>query len=97
VLGRSGFGVHENFFDAGGSSLQVVLVVTKLRKAFAEELPVTALFAHPTIATMAEYLGRDRTAAAAAAGADVDTRRQAIQQQQELRLRVRNRGTEGTA
>jgi hypothetical protein len=96
VLVRSGIGVHENFFDVGGTSLQVVLVVTKLRKAFSRpQLPVTALFAHPTIATMAEYLERDQTTVAVAAGANAETRRQAIQQQQELRLRVRSLGSEG--
>jgi acyl carrier protein len=96
ILVRGGIGIHENFFDVGGTSLQVVLVVTKLRKAFSQELPVTALFAHPTIAAMAEYLERDQNAATSTV-ADGETRRQALQQQQELRLRIRSRGSEGTA
>jgi hypothetical protein len=75
--------------------------VSKLRQAFnRQQLPVTTLFAYPTIAGMAEYLGDQQNAAAAAAGASgseaVDSRKQAIRQQRELRLRARNRGTEGT-
>jgi acyl carrier protein len=97
VLGRTGFGVFENFFDVGGTSLQVVLVVSKLRQAFSQQIPVTTLFAHPTIASMAEYLGSEKPMAAAASSETVDSRKQAIQQQQELRLRARSRGTEGTA
>lgn len=97
VLGRSGFGVHENFFDVGGTSLQVVLVVTKLRKAFDKQIPVTTLFAYPTIATMAEYLASQKSVAAAASAEAVDSRKQAIQKQQELRRRARSRGAEGTA
>ncbi|PYP82258.1 MAG: hypothetical protein DMG65_26685 [Candidatus Angelobacter sp. Gp1-AA117] len=97
VLGRSGFGVHENFFDVGGTSLQVVLVVTKLREAFDKQIPVTTLFAYPTIATMAEYLASQKSVAAATSAEAVDSRKQAIQKQQELRRRARSRGAEGTA
>jgi amino acid adenylation domain-containing protein len=97
VLSRSGFGVHDNFFDVGGTSLQVVLVVSKLRKAFDKQIPVTTLFAYPTIATMAEYLASQKTVAAAASAEAVDSRKQAIQQQQELRRKARSRGAEGTA
>lgn len=96
VLGRTGFGVFDNFFDVGGTSLQVVLVVSKLRQAFSQQIPVTTLFAYPTIASMAEYLGSEKPMAAAASSETVDSRKQAIQQQQELRLRARSRGTEGT-
>lgn len=97
VLGRTGFGVHENFFDVGGTSLQVVLVVTKLRNAFDRQIPVTTLFAYPTIATMAEYLASQKSVAAAANAEAVDSRKQAIQKQQELRRKARSRGAEGTA
>ena len=97
MLNRSGFGVHDNFFDVGGTSLQVVLVVSKLRQAFSQQIPVTTLFAYPTIATMAEYLASQKTVPAAATSEAVDSRRQAIQQQQELRRRARSRGAEGTA
>jgi hypothetical protein len=97
VLGRTGFGVFENFFDVGGTSLQVVLVVSKLRQAFSQQIPVTSLFAYPTIASMAEHLGTQKSVAAVATSEVVDSRKQAIQQQQELRLRARSRGTEETA
>jgi acyl carrier protein len=97
TLGHSGFGVHDNFFDVGGTSLQVVLVVSKLRKAFDKQIPVTTLFAYPTVATMAEYLASQKPVAVAVSAEAVDSRKRAIQKQQELRRKARDRGAEGTA
>jgi len=97
TLGHSGFGVLDNFFDVGGTSLQVVLVVSKLRKAFDKQIPVTTLFAYPTVATMAEYLASQQPVAVAVSAEAVDSRKRAIQKQQELRRKARDRGAGGTA
>ncbi len=49
-------GVHDNFFDIGGHSLLVVALQGRLLEAFGIELPVVALFEHPTIAALASRL-----------------------------------------
>ncbi|TDT22739.1 amino acid adenylation domain-containing protein [Streptomyces sp. BK208] len=56
VLGLPRVGVTENFFDAGGTSMSVVRVRQELRKRHGIDLPMTAFFAHPTIASLAAHL-----------------------------------------
>jgi amino acid adenylation domain-containing protein len=56
VLGRSGIGVHDNFFDLGGSSLLLYRVYSRLRELRAD-LRVVDLFRYTTIEALAAYLG----------------------------------------
>lgn len=46
-------GVQDNFFDLGGNSLVATQVLSRIRQAFQEELPLSRLFATPTIAELA--------------------------------------------
>jgi acyl-CoA synthetase (AMP-forming)/AMP-acid ligase II/acyl carrier protein len=62
VLGTDEIGVNDDFFDLGGHSLAAAQVVARLRDALGAELPVTAVFDHPTVAELA-------AAVAAGAGA----------------------------
>jgi acyl carrier protein len=56
VLKVQQVGVNDNFFEAGGTSLRLVEVNSKLREAFKRSIPVVEMFRHPTIRELAKYL-----------------------------------------
>ncbi|MER7273813.1 amino acid adenylation domain-containing protein [Dactylosporangium sp. NPDC000244] len=56
VLGVSRVGVTENVFDAGTTSLLIVRIRQELRDRHGIDIPLTAFFAHPTIAALAQHL-----------------------------------------
>jgi hypothetical protein len=57
VLGVPRVGIHENFFDLGGHSLLLLQVHSRLRAAFPDsDLEASALFEHPTVASLARRL-----------------------------------------
>ncbi|SDZ97224.1 non-ribosomal peptide synthetase [Variovorax sp. YR216] len=57
VLGRSGFGVRNNFFDLGGHSLLATQIASRISATFKVDLPVRSLFEHPTIEALAPVVG----------------------------------------
>ncbi|MFZ2176780.1 MAG: amino acid adenylation domain-containing protein [Rhodococcus sp. (in: high G+C Gram-positive bacteria)] len=63
VLGGESLGPHRNFFDIGGDSLSATAVTGRLSAAFRVDVPVKALFEHPTAAAMAGWLDRRHTSA----------------------------------
>ncbi|MBT2382946.1 non-ribosomal peptide synthetase [Streptomyces sp. ISL-11] len=56
VLGLAEVGVHDNFFDLGGNSISLANLHALLVERLATELPLVALFEHPTVAAMARSL-----------------------------------------
>ena len=49
-------GIHDNFFDLGGHSLEATRVVSRIIKTFQVDVPLPALFAAPTVAEMAAMI-----------------------------------------
>jgi len=58
LLGRSAVGIHDNFFQLGGHSLLATQVMSRLAASLKTELSVGLLFEAPTIASLAEAIGR---------------------------------------
>ncbi len=63
VLSLPAPGLNANFFDIGGTSLKLVDAHSRLVRALRRQIPVTALFQYPTIASLAAFLSQDETAA----------------------------------
>ncbi|MDI3422645.1 amino acid adenylation domain-containing protein [Streptomyces luteolus] len=62
LLGRPQLGVHDDFFEAGGTSLTAMRLIVTIEKRFGIRIPLTAFVAAPTVAMLAERL-RDGDAA----------------------------------
>jgi amino acid adenylation domain-containing protein len=58
VLLTAPSGLDDNFFQCGGHSLAATRVMSRIREAFGMELPVECLFAHPTVETLSDEIGR---------------------------------------
>ncbi|MCF6525327.1 amino acid adenylation domain-containing protein [Streptomyces sp. JJ36] len=56
VLDVPSVGAHDNFFDLGGHSFLVLKLQERLRETVGHEVPVVAVFQHPTVAAFAAYL-----------------------------------------
>jgi len=56
VLGRPVTDATANFFDLGGTSINLAVVHVRLREATGHDIPITELFARPSARTLAQYL-----------------------------------------
>ena len=57
LLGVQVIGVEDNFFDHGGSSLQMAVLINRVQQKLGESVSTIGFFESPTIAAMACYLG----------------------------------------
>jgi len=55
-FGLQNVGVHDNFFELGASSLDLVQLNGKLQTKLGVEFPVTTLFTYPTVRSLAQAL-----------------------------------------
>jgi aryl carrier-like protein len=58
VLGRERVGVEDNFFDLGGTSVEIIQLHGELVRATGREVSLVELFNFPTVGAMARYLSR---------------------------------------
>jgi amino acid adenylation domain-containing protein len=56
VLGLDQVSIHDSFFELGGHSLQAMQLVSQVAAELRREMPVHALFLHPTPAALAQVL-----------------------------------------
>ncbi len=78
VLQVDDIGIHQNFFDIGADSVQMVQVLNEVRKTFDREAPITEIFRHPTISSLAASLaGEDPAASTLDQAAERAARRRA--------------------
>ncbi|MFP5285014.1 MAG: amino acid adenylation domain-containing protein, partial [Thermoanaerobaculia bacterium] len=50
-------GIHDDFFELGGSSITGAILIHRLQEALGGILHVVAIFDHPTVASLAAHLG----------------------------------------
>jgi len=58
VLQLEKVGIHENFFDVGGTSLDIIKLSVAFKEIFTETETVVQMFRYPTISSFAEYLNQ---------------------------------------
>ncbi|MBM9509330.1 non-ribosomal peptide synthetase [Actinacidiphila acididurans] len=96
LLGVERVGVRDNFFDLGGHSLLMAEFRTALAAGLGHELTMVELFQHPTVGSLAAYLGGSRTGpgtAADGARQRAENRRQSRnRRQQAAERRAASRG-----
>jgi amino acid adenylation domain-containing protein len=92
VLELDNVGVDNNFFEVGGTSLDIIRLNSRLKEAFARDIPVVNMFRYPTVSSLAAYLSRHENETAFPGDERVDAiergkkdRRKRLQKKREAR------------
>ncbi|MFO0723577.1 MAG: non-ribosomal peptide synthase/polyketide synthase [Myxococcota bacterium] len=64
LLNKPAVGVHDDFFALGGHSLLAAQLMSRVRKSFEVDLPLSAIFEHPTLGALAQEITRKQGSAA---------------------------------
>ena len=59
LLGVDKVGIHDDFFELGGDSLNIVQLNGKLKKTLKRDIPVAVMFRYLTIHSFCQYLDRE--------------------------------------
>jgi acyl transferase domain-containing protein/acyl carrier protein len=59
-LGIDRVGIHDNFFDLGATSLDIIQVNNRLKEVFARDIPLVTMYSYPTIALMVQFLNQEK-------------------------------------
>lgn len=59
ILGAQLIGIHDNYFQLGGTSLGAMRLFSEIEDAFGKKLSPTVLISHPTISELATLLSDD--------------------------------------
>jgi acyl-CoA synthetase (AMP-forming)/AMP-acid ligase II/predicted RNA methylase/acyl carrier protein len=91
LLGASGVGIDDNFFDIGANSLMMVKASVRLREALGRKVSLVQLFQFPSVRSLSAALGADAPANATAKQAPerAQVRKDAMQRRRELRQGAR--------
>ena len=71
ILGKPRVGLHDNFFEAGGTSLRAVQVIAAIKKELKQTLSIVSLFECPTISLLAAKMSGAAQSDTRASGAAV--------------------------
>ncbi|NIM80855.1 MAG: amino acid adenylation domain-containing protein, partial [Candidatus Aminicenantes bacterium] len=61
ILETDRVGKDDNFFDLGGTSLDIIKVNTRIKEEFKKQIPVVSLFKYTTIRSLVHYLDEQET------------------------------------
>jgi len=56
LLSLEEIGIDDNFFDLGGNSLDLIRVNRQIKESLGRDIPVTMMFKHSTIRSLAAYM-----------------------------------------
>jgi acyl carrier protein len=61
VLQRDKIGIHDNYFDLGGTSFEIIRINAKLKEIFQMDIPVVSMFRYTTVRSLTQYLNNKKT------------------------------------
>jgi acyl transferase domain-containing protein/acyl carrier protein len=59
-LGLEQIGIHDNFFDLGANSLDILEVNKELKKIYDRDIPLVTFYTYPTIEALKGYLNQEQ-------------------------------------
>jgi amino acid adenylation domain-containing protein len=60
ILKLDNVGIHDNFFDLGGNSLDIIRLKSRLQELLKKEIHIMTLFQYPTIHTFTQYITQNQ-------------------------------------
>ncbi|MCX6582471.1 MAG: phosphopantetheine-binding protein, partial [Candidatus Aminicenantes bacterium] len=61
ILELEKVGVTDNFFEIGGTSLDIIRVTNRMKESLSRDIPMVHIFQYPNIGALAEYFDREES------------------------------------